>query len=198
MIAMRSACLAWIALAGSAFAQGPAPAPAPAPTSPAAHVLLDQANYWRSQNRLDQADLAVKRLLLLEPDNPDALAMAAELASERGDATAARAALAKLRQINPSDQRIASVERALAVGAIDPAGLAEARSLAAQGHNAEAVARYQRLFRGNDPPGALAAEVLRHAGRHAGRMGAGACRSGTGRRREILRIRVRSSPTRGC
>ena len=157
---MRSALpsgLLLLALAGAAQAQ-PANAPADAGMSAAAKVLLDQANYWRSQNQPENAERALDRLLRVEPDNPDALALQAQIQAEGGNRSAAQATLSRLRSLRPEDPRIAAVEQAMRVGSIDPAGLAEARRLAREGHNAEAIARYQRLFRGSEPPDALAVE----------------------------------------
>ena len=111
-------------LAASLLAAGVAMAQSHDAPSSAARVLLDQARYWRTQNQLDKADEAVRRLLLLEPDNPDALAMQAEIASQRGDRTAAQAALSRLRQVDPTGQLISGAEQAVRLGAIDPAGLA--------------------------------------------------------------------------
>ena len=131
---------------------------AQAQSNPAAKVLLDQANYWYAQNRPEDAERALDRLLRLDPDNPDALGLLAQLQSQRGDRTLAQATLAHLRAVRPNDPQIAIVEQAIRVGSIDPAGLAEARRLAQEGHNAEAVARYQRLFQGTAPPATLAVE----------------------------------------
>jgi predicted Zn-dependent protease len=142
---------ALLALASGAHAQTDA-------TSTAARVLLDQANYWRAQNQPDQAASAVQRLLQLEPQNPGGLALRAELAAERGDRAAAQAALAALRQVQPDNPRIPAIELAIRAGSIDPAGLAQARTLAQQGRNAEAIVQYQRLFHGADPPAGLAVE----------------------------------------
>jgi predicted Zn-dependent protease len=137
--------------------------------SPAARVLLDQANYWRSQNQLGPANAALDRLLAVEPTNAAGLALKAELAAEQGDRAAARAALARLQQAHPDDPRLSAVAQTMRLGAIDPAGLAEARRLAQTGHNAEAVAQYKRLFQGGDPPPGLALEYYQTlAGTDAG------------------------------
>jgi cellulose synthase operon protein C len=127
-------------------------------SSPAARVLLDQANYWYAQNRPEEAEHALDRLLQLEPDNPDALGLLAQLQAQRGDRTKAQATLARLNTLRPNDPRIATVQQAIKVGSLDPTGLAEARRLAQEGHNAEAVARYQRLFQGTTPPATMAVE----------------------------------------
>src|SRR4051794_37457940 len=131
---------------------------AQAEPSQAAKVLLDQANYWFSQNRPDDAERALDRLLRFEPDNADGLALLAQLQAQRGDRAHAQATLNHMHDMRPDDPRIAYVEQAIRVGSIDPQGLAEARRLAQEGHNAEAVTHYQRLFQGATPPAAMAAE----------------------------------------
>ncbi|MGE4047353.1 MAG: cellulose synthase subunit BcsC-related outer membrane protein [Acetobacteraceae bacterium] len=124
----------------------------------AAKVLLDQANYWYEQRQPEEAQQAIDRLLRLDPTNVSALAMQAQLQAERGERTAAQATLAKLRTLQPDSPRIAAIEQAIRFGSIDTNAVAEARRLAREGRRAEAVARYQRLFRGSEPPANLAAE----------------------------------------
>jgi cellulose synthase operon protein C len=121
-------------------------------------VLLDQANYWSGQNRPYEAESSLNRLLRAEPDNPDALALLAQLQAQKGDRSGAQATLAHLHKLRPDDSRIASVEQAIRVGNIDPDALADARRLAQGGHNVEAVARYQHLFQGTSPPTSMAVE----------------------------------------
>jgi predicted Zn-dependent protease len=126
--------------------------------NPAAKVLLDQANFWYAQNRPNDAQRALDRLLRLEPDNPDALGLLAQIEAEQGDRTKMQTTLAHLRSVRPDDPHIASAEQAIRAGSIDPAGLEEARRLARDGHNAEAIAAYKRLFKGAPPPASLATE----------------------------------------
>ena len=133
-------------------------ATASAQQSAAAKVLMDQANYWFAQNKPEEAEGALDRLLRAEPDNPDALALLAQLQAQQGDRAKAQATLARLHTLRPDDPHIASVEQAIRVGNIDPTALAEARRLAQEGHNAEAVTDYQRLFQGTTPPGSMAVE----------------------------------------
>ena len=147
-----------LGLGSVAEAQAPAPEQPDAGRAAAAKVLLDQANFWRAQNRPDEAERAVDRLLRLEPDNLDALAVLAQLQAERGDRDRCPGAARSAAAARPNDPRIAAVEQAIRLGNIDPNGLAEARRLAREGHAAEAVARYQQLFRGSEPPDALAVE----------------------------------------
>ena len=158
--------------AGAAAQPAPAaeaPAAAPAPAETALSVLLEQANYWRSQQRLDQAIASLVRAQKLAPDNPDLLALTAQVQNEAGNRQAAAAALAKLRQVAPNDPRVATIDQGMRVGTIPQETLTEARRLAQSGKQADAVDRYNRAFKGNAPPDAFAIEYYQTlAGTEAG------------------------------
>lgn len=141
-------------------AESPAPEPAPpASADPAAlKVLLDQARFWQLQNQPARALEALRRALLLDPSNTDALGLAAQIEAARGERAAAVRDLARLRDLRPTDPRIVQVEQALRVGPIDQAGLAQARALAAKGQVEPAIEAYRALFHGNPPPPELAVE----------------------------------------
>ncbi len=145
---------AWLLAAATAL---PLAAHAQA-ANPALTVLLGQAAYWRAHGQPDQAAAALRRALELDPANADALAQQAQDAADRGDLAAARAALAKLKSAQPDDPRVAMLEQSLNGAALNPSALAQARALALSGKAAEAVAAYQRLFKGSAPPPALATE----------------------------------------
>ncbi|MFT8244479.1 cellulose synthase subunit BcsC-related outer membrane protein [Roseomonas sp. BN140053] len=121
-------------------------------------VLLDQANYWRSQNRPDQVLRTLERVLSSDPNNADALAGAAQAQAEQGNRAAADQYLARLRQQAPADPRLGRAELAVRGASIDPAQLAETRRLAQAGQQGTAVTRYRELFRGTTPPDAYAVE----------------------------------------
>ena len=152
-----SLVLALLAAPAAAVAQTP-DVPVAAAPSDATKVLIDQATYWMSQNQPAQARRALDRLLRLEPRNADGLALQALLQAGQGDRTGAQASMTLLRQIRPDDQRLATIEQTLRASALDSTGLADARQLATGGRPAEAVARYQGLFRNGPPPGPLAVE----------------------------------------
>jgi len=141
------------------------PASAPAATPPASggsgdavSVLLERANFWRNQQQFDQALAALSHALELDPRNTDALALTSQIQAERGNGQAAQSALGRLRQTAPDDQRIPKIEAAIKIGPISQDSLAEARRLAREGRQAEAVDRYNRVFRGAPPPDNLAVE----------------------------------------
>ena len=111
-------------LAQSSGTDTPPPAPsAPTPIS----ILLDQANYWHQQGHDEQALEALRRALVLEPRNADALYQSALMEAELGHRAAAQATLIQLRAVRPDDPRVPRIEQALRIGPIDPAGLAGTR-----------------------------------------------------------------------
>jgi cellulose synthase operon protein C len=127
-------------------------------SSAAAKVLMDQANYWFGENHQQEAESALDRLLRMDPDNAEALALLAQVQAQKGDRSHAEATLAHLRAVRPADPHIAAVEQAIRAGSTDASGLAEARRLTQEGRSVEAVARYRRLFQGAAPPANLAVE----------------------------------------
>ncbi len=121
-------------------------------------ALLDQANYWRLQNRPELVVRTLERVLAVDPRNADALAGAALAQAQSGNRSAAEAYLSRLRQVAPNDPRVAETDINVRAATVDQGALAEARRLAQAGRTAESIARYRELFRGNQPPDAYAVE----------------------------------------
>ena len=144
-------------------------APALAQDTRGVQALLDQANYWRLQNRPELVVRTLERVLAVDPRNADALAGAAQAQAQVGNRPAAEAYLARLRQVAPGDPRVAETDINVRAATVDQGALAEARRLAQAGRTAEAIARYRELFRGNQPPDVYAVEFYQTlAGTEAG------------------------------
>lgn len=157
--ALRVLLLATSAFVPSAaFAQATPTPSAQTGTADAIRVLLDQAAYWRGQSNDDKANVAVSRVLVLDPNNADALAIQAQSAADLGDQQIAKAALAKLQAVRPDDPRIPAIQQALKIGPAEPDALAEARALSEADKPEEAIAAYRKAFKSDTPPPALAAE----------------------------------------
>ncbi len=139
-------------------AANPAPvatgaAPPSTPTANAAVNLLDeQAERWLAQGRPEFAIQAAERALSAEPNNIDALLLAARASIARGDRMAASGYIDRLRGAGATAEQQARGTAILHEATIDPAQLAEARQLAREGHMDEAAARYQSLFGPSGPP----------------------------------------------
>ena len=135
-----------------------------ASTADIIRVLLDQSSYWRGKSENKLADEALARVLSLDPNNIDALALQAQAAAERGDTRVATDALAKLKAARPEDPRIANIQQSLRIGPVDQSSLTEARRFAQAGKPAEALAAYRRVFKGDVPPPSLATEFYQTLG----------------------------------
>ena len=142
-----------------------AEAPSLPPAAPAAGgqegaiaALLDQANYWRLQNRPELVLRALERVLAVDPRHAEALAGTAQAHAQLGNRQPAESYLARLRQVAPGDPRLGETDITVRAATIDTGALAEARRLAGAGRAAEAVQRYHELFRGAAPPDGYAQE----------------------------------------
>ncbi|WP_426956281.1 hypothetical protein [Muricoccus radiodurans] len=142
---------------GSGAVPGGAPAGVRT-TSRGAAILLDQANYWSAQGRPSMALQALDRLIVLEPNNPDVLATAAEVAMQNGDRPAAEGYVARLNQMAPGSAAAQRAAAALRAADVDQAGLAEARRLAQAGQREAAMQRYREVFPNGEVPDSYAAE----------------------------------------
>ncbi len=143
-----------LALLASALAL---PAAAQEAGSPAIAILVRQAERWLAQDRVDLAAAPIERALAAEPNNPQALAVAARIEVARGNREAANAYLARLGQSGARAQ-VQEVQDAIRASGVDRQGLEEARRLANEGRAAAAVQRYRALFGNQPPPDAYALE----------------------------------------
>ncbi|WP_047606477.1 cellulose biosynthesis protein BcsC [Rahnella aquatilis] len=126
--------------------------------NPAMKALFDQAAYWHERAHDDLAKDALQKVLLVEPDNAQALYLMSLYSLQGGDKTAANQWREKLTAVSPDDPRLASLNSAKAMQAIPPAQLASARQMAAQGNVSGALSAYRTIFNGNQPPDSLATE----------------------------------------
>jgi Tfp pilus assembly protein PilF len=120
-------------------------------------ILIRQAERWLAQERLDLAVAPIERALAAEPNNAQALAVAARLKVARGNREAANAYLARLGRAGATDQA-AQVQDAIRASTLDRVGLEEARRLAREGRAGAAVQRYRALFSNQPPPETYALE----------------------------------------
>jgi cellulose synthase operon protein C len=82
-------------------------------SDPSEQLMLERANYWRTQQRLDVVSDILNKLLAANPDQPDALYQQGALAMQRGDSGTAQQYFDRLRQLASSDARAAELLAAL-------------------------------------------------------------------------------------
>ncbi|TPG57023.1 cellulose biosynthesis protein BcsC [Ewingella americana] len=127
-------------------------------TNPALKALFDQAAYWHERAHDDLAKDALKKVLLVDPNNTQALYLMSLYSMQAGDKTAANQWREKLSAVSPQDSRLASLNSAKAMQSIPPTQLASARQMAAQGNISGSLATYRTIFNGNQPLDSLATE----------------------------------------
>jgi len=85
------------------------PAGAAMASDPGEQIMLERANYWRSQQRLDLAGDILNKLLAVNPSQPDALYENGVLAIQQGRPGEAAFYFDRLRFLAPSDTRAAEL-----------------------------------------------------------------------------------------
>ena len=85
------------------------PAGAAMASDPAEQLMLERANYWRAQQRLDVVSDILNKILAANPRQPDALYQQTMLAMQRGDRGGAQQYLDRLQQLAPVDSRAAEL-----------------------------------------------------------------------------------------
>ncbi|TPG61040.1 hypothetical protein EAH89_00265 [Roseomonas nepalensis] len=163
VVAAVVAALAGAPAAAQSPGAEPVPAPRTSPSRPAGHgaaILLDQANYWTAQGRPQLAQQALDRLLLLEPNNPEVLATAAEVAAQSGDRPNAEGYIVRLNGVAPGSAAAHRAMTAFRAMLVDQPTLAEARRLAQAGQREAAMQKYRELFPDGEIPPIFAVEYF--------------------------------------
>jgi hypothetical protein len=93
---------------------------------PGEQLLLERANFWRQQHRLDLAGDILNKILSQNPTQPDALYAHGSLALEQGRPGEATQYFDRLRQLAPSNPRAAELVGSLAQNGQPPAPSANA------------------------------------------------------------------------
>src|SRR6185437_2228384 len=142
------ATLAMVLLAGGAYAQ----------LSPAQKALEEQGRYWEDRHQPARAEVAWEKLLESDAGNAEALLHLGIIEARAGHLDKARAYAAQLKTAHPNGPENVVLEHAIAVGAVPPDTINEARRLARAGQFDAAVAAYKRALKNQPPPPDLARE----------------------------------------
>ncbi|MGD4472208.1 cellulose synthase subunit BcsC-related outer membrane protein [Xanthomonas citri pv. citri] len=137
--------------------------------APAAHAqtsatrqLVEQGNYWHDQGRDDLAADTWKKLLGIDPDQPDALLGLAQIDLAQGRQSEARKRLQQLEGAHPQSPQAQRLRVAIGARGSSSAGedsnLRNARRAASAGRYVEAARSYEAAFAGKPPPPNLALE----------------------------------------
>src|SRR5437667_2269702 len=116
-------------------------------------ILLSKARSLESRGRMDLAAQNWKQVLLVNPNQTEALAGLARYAKQNGEADEERSYLDRLRKVNPKDPEIAAVEKMHVLTPQERDRLDQAGRLAIQHKPDEAMKIYNEVFGGEPPLG---------------------------------------------
>src|SRR5690606_5141247 len=133
-------------------------APLAAQSPSATQQLVNQGNYWLDQGREDLAADAWRKLLAVDPNQPDALLGLGLIDLNQGRRAEAQRRLAQLQSAHPDAPQTTRLRMALGGGGGGTSQLQAARRAAAAGRYAEAVRAYDQAFGNAAPPDDLALE----------------------------------------
>jgi len=136
----------------------------PAQAQNATQQLVNQGNYWHDQGRDDLAADTWRKLLSIDPNQPDALLGLGQIDMMQGRQADARKRLQQLQAAHPNSAQAQRLRVVVGGGASAAAGagvdqnLVNARRAAAGGRYVEAVRAYEASFGGKAPPASVALE----------------------------------------
>jgi cellulose synthase operon protein C len=120
-------------------------------------ILLSKARSLEARGRMDLAAQNWKQVLLVSPNQTEAIAGLARYAKQNGNTEEERSYLDRLRKINPKDPEIGAIEKMHVLTPQERDRLDEAGRLAMQHKPDEAMRIYNQIF-GNEPPSGKWAE----------------------------------------
>ena len=140
-----------------------APQPAANAAAPAAQAaqLLSAARMWMAKNRPDVARGLVRKALLFDPQQADALALMGQIELRTNHTGQAAKILAQLKKIAPNASATQEFTDAYRLATTDKSELAQIRLLSSAGKSDEAAARMKKLFPNGAPKGDLARDYYR-------------------------------------
>lgn len=128
-------------------------------------VLLEQGQYWQARKDKNRATEAWRKLLLIDPQQADALYGLGLLELDGNRAQGAKRYLDQLKQAHPGERQTLLLEQEIALHNSDnTAQLEQARQLAESGELDQAVTVYRQLFADKAPQGELGLEFYSYLG----------------------------------
>ncbi|ABP62593.1 cellulose biosynthesis protein BcsC [Enterobacter sp. 638] len=127
-------------------------------------ALFDQANYWHEKSHDDLASESLKKVLMVDANNTQALYLMALWAQQNGDLQGAAQWRARLAKVSPGDAGLQSLDNAKQMTQVPQGTLTLARQQARSGNIPAALATWKTLFSGDTPPASLAPEYYQTMG----------------------------------
>ena len=117
------------------------------------NIVLAKARSLEARGRTDLAAENWRQVLLVNPNQPEALAGLARVAKENGNTEEQHAYLDRLRKVNPKDPEIAAIENMHVITLDERKRLEEAGRLTMEHKPEEAMKIYHEILGDEPPPG---------------------------------------------
>nr|WP_044183292.1 cellulose biosynthesis protein BcsC [Phytobacter massiliensis] len=121
-------------------------------------ALFDQANYWHEKSHDDLAMESLKKVLMVDANNTQAMYLMALWAQQNGDLQTAAQWRGRLAQVSPDDAGLQALDNAKQLTQVPQGQLSLARQQARSGNVPAALATWRSMFNGDTPPPSLAPE----------------------------------------
>ncbi|MRS15512.1 tetratricopeptide repeat protein [Enterobacteriaceae bacterium RIT691] len=120
--------------------------------------LFNQANYWHEKSHDELAIASLKKVLMVEPNNSQALYLMALWAQKNGDLASAAQYRKQLAQISPNGTALQQLDNAQKMANAPKGKINLARQQAHSGNIPASLATWRSMFNGDTPPPEFAAE----------------------------------------
>jgi thioredoxin-like negative regulator of GroEL len=121
-------------------------------------ALFDQANYWHEKSHDDLAMESLKKVLMVDANNTQAMYLMALWTQQNGDLQTSAQWRARLAQVSPGDANLQALDNAKQMTQVPQGQLSLARQQARSGNVPAALATWRSMFNGDTPPPSLAPE----------------------------------------
>ncbi|SLJ99542.1 Tetratricopeptide repeat-containing protein [Enterobacter sp. NFR05] len=121
-------------------------------------ALFDQANYWHEKSHDDLAMESLRKVLMVDANNTQAMYLMALWAQQNGDLQVSSQWRSRLAQVSPDDPGLQALDNAKQLTQVPQGQLSLARQQARSGNVPAALATWRSMFNGDTPPPSLAPE----------------------------------------
>jgi len=129
-----------------------------AENNPALKALFDQANYWHEKSHDDLAKESLRKVLMVDANNTQAMYLMALWAQQAGDMKTAAQWRERLASVSPQDPNPQALDNAKQIQQVPRGQLDLARQQARSGNIPAALNTWNTMFKGSEPPQSLAPE----------------------------------------
>ena len=121
-------------------------------------ALFDQANYWHEKSHDDLAMESLRKVLMVDANNTQAMYLMALWAQQNGDLQVSSQWRTRLAQVSPDDPGLQALDNAKQLTQVPQGQLSLARQQARSGNVPAALATWRSMFNGDTPPPSLVPE----------------------------------------